>query len=429
MKTKFYGVIGNRDHIKIDGEKRPFWEFLDEQPDGWLTSLVYRRDDLPDGKPMIFDCGAWSYRNDEIPAIDADSVLSEYQTYAPEGSMLIAPDHMLIDAVDIDLRRRWNSMQASRFLEICPDEYKPMAVIHGMDLDERLQSASELAAMGYQHLSIGGVAARASQKKLVIDMVSKIREEVPNVWLHVLGLSSPPYMKQWSKTGIQSADGSSHFKQAFTGGAFFTFNGEKLVKHKAIRPGETLPDDMPECGCTACHTLREHGIDTRSYGSNENNMGRAAHNLNMLMVAQKEAMKSSIALIACCGKKLHQPAPAIDLYQSPLFKKSVAWAKQNCDQIFILSAKHGVLGEMEVIDPYDQTLSAMTADERKVWSDNVSRKLYELRENRFFVLAGKNYCEWVTDVFDVERPMLSLGIGQQLSWLDANTHHEQQCLL
>lgn len=90
-RTLYFGVVGNRDYIKKYGEKRPFWEYLDQQPDGWLTSLTYRRKDLPEGKPMIYDCGAWSYKDHEIPPVDSKQVASDYADHAPCGSMVIAP--------------------------------------------------------------------------------------------------------------------------------------------------------------------------------------------------------------------------------------------------------------------------------------------------------------------------------------------------
>jgi hypothetical protein len=41
----------------------------------------------------------------------------------------------------------------------------------------------------------------------------------------------------------------------------------------------------PHCTCRACSLLENDGVDTRRYGSNETNMGRAAHNLNHLIRA------------------------------------------------------------------------------------------------------------------------------------------------
>lgn len=298
--ARYYGVIGNRDHIKIDGEKRPFWEFLDHQPDGWLCSLAYARGpmNVPVGKPMIWDCGAWSYKlkdKPELPGIGLitpSSVMSAYHKLAKHGDILIAPDHMLVPfpGVDLAARRRFNDTSAIFFREVVGKNYTPMATVHGEDVDERIRVAIRYSEMGYTHLAIGGIAARASQPKLVFEIVEKVRNAVPRIHLHVLGLSSPKYAAKWQELGIQSFDGSSHFKQAFTGGKYYVFNGEKLTSFQSGRRDNDWETDAPECDCLACSRLREQGIDTRTYGSNENNMGRAAHNMNHLMRAIKCAM-------------------------------------------------------------------------------------------------------------------------------------------
>lgn len=309
MKTKYYGVIGNRDHIKInkgtpEEDKRPFWEFLDQQPDGWLTSLAYKRKDYPEDRgQMIWDCGAWSYKNEETPKLGSNLVtpewvIEEYLHHATAGDLLVAPDHMLIEGHDLDYRRKLNAENAVEFLTTCPDGFNPMAVIHGMDEEERVNNAIWLAEIGYKHLSVGGVAARASQKRQVVESVARIRKVAPDIWLHVLGLSSPPYLRAWTELGVQSCDGSSHFKQAFTGGAFFTVEDGKLKKHQAARTDRTTGEVIEEivaplCNCKSCSRLREDGIDTRTYGSNENNMGRAAHNMNKLMEAQQCELSAS----------------------------------------------------------------------------------------------------------------------------------------
>jgi len=298
MKSQYFGVIGNRDYIKLREGRRPFWEFLDTQPDGWLSSIIYKRKDLPHGKPMIWDCGAWSYRDKDTPDYSPSECVALYQECAPPDSMVIAPDHMLIPGVDCAARRKINTAYAKKFIAICPESFRPMATVHGETIDERIKAAIALCKMGYHYIALGGLAAQASRKKMAIQIVRAIRAVVPKAHLHVLGLSSPEYARQWSQIGVQSFDGSSHFKQAFTGGAFYTCEGTKLVKHQAARPGNV--DDLgivaPKCHCRACVVLRKVGIDTRSFGSNEHNMGRAAHNLNMLMLAQGEAMRQTEAV-------------------------------------------------------------------------------------------------------------------------------------
>jgi hypothetical protein len=421
--STYFGVIGNRDYIKLRGDKRPFWEFLDEQPGGWLSSLVYKRRDVPAGKPMIWDCGAWSYRLNDEPDYTPQQCADLYREYSPAGSMCIAPDHMLIPGCDAPKRRDINLRNAAEFLRVCDPAHKPMATIHGETLGERVDAALALRASGYRHLAIGGIAAQAARKTMATEIVQTLRAAVPDVHLHVLGLSSPEYAKRWHQIGVDTFDGSSHFKQAFTAGAFYTQDGMKLTKHQAARPGNDECGGIvaPECQCRACTLLRDDGVDTRTYGSNETNMGRAAHNLNMLMRAQKSAIQRRIVLVACCGKKLPYAAPARDLYQSELFRKSRRYAEQNGDQWLILSALHGVVHPDTTVEPYDLTLNDMGAEARREWSAKVAAQLLGHQNDQLTVLAGSAYCGWLNLFPNVTRPMEGLGIGQQLAYLLSTT--------
>jgi len=127
-------------------------------------------------------------------------------------------------------------------------------------------------------------------------------------------------------------------------------------------------------------------------------------------------MSEHVVLIACCGKKLKEPAPAKDLYRSDLFIKARRYAEQHGDRWFILSAKHGVVDPEAIIEPYDETLTEKSAAERRAWSAKVAVQLAGHKRDRLTVLAGEAYCGW-SEGFKVERPMRGLGIGQQLRFL------------
>lgn len=433
--SKYFGVIGNRDYIKYKGEKRPYWEFLDDQPYGYLSSLIYARKDCPN-LPMIWDCGAWSYKDKATPVIGKYILTPGYALYerymklARHGDIIISPDHMLIDGVDIDARRKINLEYARDFIKLCEGKpFIPMAVAHGVDVNERISTTKYLVELGYNHVGIGGVAARAAQKSNVIEIVKAIRKSVPGIWLHVLGLSSPPYAKVWNEIGIDSFDGSSHFKQAFTGGAFFTVEDGKLKKWDASKNGN--PITAPICGCRACSLLREEGIDTRSYGSNEHNMGRAAHNQNMLMLAQRIAINGTTVLVSCVGEKTNEPAKAKDLYKSDWFVKARRYAEEHGDNWYILSALHGLLNPSEVIAPYEATLNAMPKSEREKWAKMVSVKINKTikRGSRLVVLAGDKYRTPLLSMlsgYSIDVPMQGMGIGQQLAWLKERTKKQEQ---
>lgn len=260
----YFGVIGNRDYIKYRGRRLPFWEFLDHQPDGWLCSLAYRRGDVPDHTTRIWDCGAWSYRDMDIPSLNGAVVTpawawEQYLKLARPGDFVVAPDHMLIPGVDVAFRRGYNRSSACDFLRLTQEMpcLRPMAVVHGMNVPERVRTALELHEIGYRALALGGLAGMAGQKpNSVIAAVQEVRAAIPGVYLHVLGVSSPSFAAEWNHLGVDSFDGASCFKQAFTAGAFYLERDGSLVAYRAARPGEDVAA-IPPCDCRACRLLRE----------------------------------------------------------------------------------------------------------------------------------------------------------------------------
>lgn len=64
----------------------------------------------------------------------------------------------------------------------------------------------------------------------------------------------------------------------------------------------------------------------------------------------------AVGLVGCASQKLRRPAPARELYVSPLFKKASAYAEQACDRWYVLSAKHGLVHPDAIFEPYDMKL-------------------------------------------------------------------------
>lgn len=132
----------------------------------------------------------------------------------------------------------------------------------------------------------------------------------------------------------------------------------------------------------------------------------------------------NVGLVGCASQKLRRPAPAREMYVSQLFKKASAYAEQTCDRWYVLSAKHHLLHQDTVIDPYDMKLGVnhRTAPPIHQWAATVREQLaVELEgiENvTLIALAGEQYrtvlCNspWPSEI-----PMRGLGIGQQLGWL------------
>ena len=129
-----------------------------------------------------------------------------------------------------------------------------------------------------------------------------------------------------------------------------------------------------------------------------------------------------IVLITCVKKKQNRRCKAEDLYISPFFKKSLAYARSlNPDKIFILSAKYGLLELKKKVESYEMTLNTFKAKELKEWAEGVLEQLRQeadIEQDKFVFLAGDKYRKYLLPkIRDCEIPLKGLGIGKQLQFL------------
>lgn len=67
------------------------------------------------------------------------------------------------------------------------------------------------------------------------------------------------------------------------------------------------------------------------------------------------------------------------MYISALFQKNLHYAKSfNPNNIFILSAKYGLLELDEEVEPYDKTLNKMRSCEIKEWANSVLSQMQKV---------------------------------------------------
>ena len=128
-----------------------------------------------------------------------------------------------------------------------------------------------------------------------------------------------------------------------------------------------------------------------------------------------------IILISCAAEKSDVATEARNMYISSLFKGAYQYARNmNPDKIFILSAKHELLEETKVIEPYNKTLNKMPSAEIKSWANAVITKLAEktdLENDKFIILAGEKYRKYIVgSIHNYEVPLKGKSIGKQLAF-------------
>lgn len=137
----------------------------------------------------------------------------------------------------------------------------------------------------------------------------------------------------------------------------------------------------------------------------------------------------SVFLIACSAKKAQTQTavPAVSLYQGQLFKAQLAYARTvlhaDDHQIFVMSAKYGLVPLWEPICSYNETLVGMPLVKRKQWAQQVYD---QLRSGRFvhhvYLMGGRLYTEPMIAVLQshgyastVPHPS-GLGYAKQVQW-------------
>jgi cytoplasmic iron level regulating protein YaaA (DUF328/UPF0246 family) len=125
-----------------------------------------------------------------------------------------------------------------------------------------------------------------------------------------------------------------------------------------------------------------------------------------------------IAFIACSKKKSNVRAKAKNIYQGQLFKKALLYCSFFYDQIYILSAKYGLLSLDDIIDPYEETLNTKTEKQKREWADKVKKQMQqkEIEYELVDIFAGKNYYKYLK--YNTVPLADKSGLGYQLQWLN-----------
>lgn len=133
-----------------------------------------------------------------------------------------------------------------------------------------------------------------------------------------------------------------------------------------------------------------------------------------------------IGLVACCKTKLDTSARVRELYTSPLFRLSLAYAESLCTSVYVASAQHDLLELDKVLAPYDRTMASLTPMQRKLFGAAVARGLVDRHGSRFdlLILAGATYVDPIrmglsrmNAAVNILEPLANLMIGERLSFL------------
>lgn len=128
-------------------------------------------------------------------------------------------------------------------------------------------------------------------------------------------------------------------------------------------------------------------------------------------------MQSNVVVIPCGSSKLSYPAPARDLYTGPLFRKALALADRCDADLYIFSAKYGLLHPDTVIAPYDQVLPLLACPKEVTALKQAANVILQRYSKRVYLMSWR-YC---AQLVPGDKPLCGLPLGKQLQWLKVAT--------
>jgi hypothetical protein len=174
------------------------------------------------------DCGAFTYVRDEIPPYTPDEVIDFYDGCGFDLGISI--DHVILGydpSADSDAshpqRVGWQHRQQIT-LQLAAEfrhrtrarkvRFTPVGVAQGWSPASYAASVTELQAIGYERIALGGmVPLRTPDILACLETVNLIRK--PRTQLHLLGISRCENVEAFAANGVTSFDSTSPFRQSF----------------------------------------------------------------------------------------------------------------------------------------------------------------------------------------------------------------------
>lgn len=189
---------------------------------------------LSSNVPVMGDCGAFNYKEKDIPPYQTEAILETYQRHGYTLGASI--DHLIDPKSSLDEKqRRWDITlyNAEQFISQHRSTqlgFTPIGVAQGWDPTSYRQAVEKLLEFGYKYVAIGGVT------RLHVKHLKPILEEVSTVLpgdveLHLLGIARLSDLALFQSIGVTSFNGSTPIRRG-TMGEYWTVPGKK---YEAIR--------------------------------------------------------------------------------------------------------------------------------------------------------------------------------------------------
>lgn len=185
---------------------------------------------LDEDQSLFGDCGAFSYVNEDHPAISVEQAIALYQLHGFDFGASV--DHIpmrtvIRQGVKCELSRRERlarvritKKNAEEFINLANRRsvgFRPVGTIQALDPDGYAKTACLYHEFGYRHIALGGLVPLPDA--LVEQIVSRVMTVVatlrPRPWVHLFGVFRPKLQARFRQLKVDSFDSATYFRKAW----------------------------------------------------------------------------------------------------------------------------------------------------------------------------------------------------------------------
>jgi hypothetical protein len=187
------------------------------------------------------DCGAYSYKDDDVPPYSVEEVVEFYAEC--QFDLGISVDHLVLQydrsgteylpdlepSYDRARRRQALTLElASEFIRLqrMDGSFRPVGVAQGWNPTSYAAAVKSLQEMDYDYIALGSmVPLKTADILACLEAVDTVRR--PRTRLHLLGVTRLDNIAQFARFGVASFDSTSQLLQAFKDGRnnYYTLTG------------------------------------------------------------------------------------------------------------------------------------------------------------------------------------------------------------
>ncbi|MEN6625403.1 MAG: tRNA-guanine transglycosylase DpdA [Candidatus Sumerlaeia bacterium] len=185
---------------------------------------------LEPNQSLFGDCGAFSYVNEDEPAISVDQAVALYHLHGFDYGASV--DHIPVMSiqrngcrVNLSRNKRIERVHttienAETFINLSKQRqasFIPVGTIQALTAEEYASTARLYHEMGYRHLAIGGLVPLPDSlvEDIVMAVMKVVNDLKPRPWVHLFGVFRPRLQTKFRELKVDSFDSATYFRKAW----------------------------------------------------------------------------------------------------------------------------------------------------------------------------------------------------------------------